>query len=387
MKTLLLVHGPNLNKLGSRDPEIYGSMTLQALDTLISERASKLGYEIITFQSNHEGDLIDFIQSHADKSSGMIINPGALSHYSYALHDAIIDFKHTVIEVHLSNIKAREPWRAHSVIAPACLVSIYGKHIEGYIEALDLLTGHPNLVIGNPIKHSKSPSFHDAAYQKLGINTRLLALENPPLPRLIQYIRNHKIPLIAVTLPFKTEIIQYTDIQSEAVKALGAANTLIYKNDLIEAHNTDVDGILSVLQEIKLLNKSVMILGAGGAARALGYALQNTGATLFWHNRTRSKAEALKDLFGGEVIDAPVEDVDLIVNTSPIGMSPLNNETPLVHYPFQSHQTVFDMVYHPIETRLLKEAAQAGARCLSGLSMFEAQALKQIELCYQHIST
>jgi 3-dehydroquinate dehydratase-2 len=139
MKTLLLIHGPNLNKLGQRDPEHYGSCTLRDIEQALKNKAGEHGYQLVAFQSNHEGQLIDCIQQMATESDGLIINPGALSHYSYALHDAIVDSRLPAIEVHLSNIKEREAWRAHSVIAPACIQAIYGKKLQGYIEAFEVL--------------------------------------------------------------------------------------------------------------------------------------------------------------------------------------------------------------------------------------------------------
>lgn len=139
MKTILLVHGPNLNMLGGRDPQHYGHLSLQELETRMAEEAEKRGLNLIAFQSNHEGDLIDFLQAEARNADGIIINPGALTHYSYALHDAILDTKLPALEVHLSDIKNREAWRAVSVIAPACLRQISGKGIVGYLEAFDVL--------------------------------------------------------------------------------------------------------------------------------------------------------------------------------------------------------------------------------------------------------
>jgi len=139
MKTLLLLHGPNLNKLGTRDTSQYGTLTLPELEKSVKEKLRERGFELIAFQSNHEGALIDAIQQHAPACVGMIINPGAFTHYSYAIYDAIIDSKLPAVEVHLSNIKEREPWRAHSVIAPACVHSIMGKKLQGYFEAVDHL--------------------------------------------------------------------------------------------------------------------------------------------------------------------------------------------------------------------------------------------------------
>lgn len=136
MKKILLIHGPNLNRLGKRDPAHYGTLTLSALETHIKARAA--GYELLCFQSNHEGALIDFIQENGD-ASGILINPGAFTHSSYALHDALLDSGLPCVEVHLSNIHGREAWRAISVTAPACLKQFYGKQVQSYEEALDYL--------------------------------------------------------------------------------------------------------------------------------------------------------------------------------------------------------------------------------------------------------
>ena len=138
MKKIILIHGPNLNLLGKRDIKHYGNRTLTMLEDIVKKEAKKLKISIIAFQSNHEGALIDFLQKHRN-ADGIIINPGALSHYSFALHDALIDTNLPVIEVHLSNILKREKWRSISVTAPACKKIISGKKVNGYLEALHYL--------------------------------------------------------------------------------------------------------------------------------------------------------------------------------------------------------------------------------------------------------
>lgn len=136
MKKILLIHGPNLNRLGKRDPIHYGALTLAELEARIKARA--VDFQVLCFQSNHEGALIDFIQEN-DDAGGILINPGALTHSSYALHDALLDSGLPCVEVHLSDIHGREAWRAISVTAPACLKQFYGKQIASYEEALDFL--------------------------------------------------------------------------------------------------------------------------------------------------------------------------------------------------------------------------------------------------------
>jgi 3-dehydroquinate dehydratase-2 len=136
---ILVIHGPNLNMLGRREKSIYGEKTLDQIDTLLKKEARSLSLEVLTFQSNHEGALVDFIQEQADSSHGIIINPGALTHYGFSLLDALIDSKLPVIEVHLSNIYRREEWRAGSIIAPIAQGQISGLGWRGYVAALQVL--------------------------------------------------------------------------------------------------------------------------------------------------------------------------------------------------------------------------------------------------------
>lgn len=142
MPNLLLLHGVNLNVLGKRDAMHYGSLTLTELEALTAREAEKHGFGLITYQSNHEGDLVDKLQSQAAHCLGIIINPGAFTHYSYALHDALLDTTLPAIEVHLSAVNQREPWRKHSVIAPACINVIAGKKEQGYLQAVNELIAY-----------------------------------------------------------------------------------------------------------------------------------------------------------------------------------------------------------------------------------------------------
>jgi 3-dehydroquinate dehydratase II len=136
---LLVINGPNLNLLGTRRPDVYGTATLAELETRCREWGAALGLEVETFQSNHEGDLIDRLHTAVGRCDGVVLNPGALAHYSYALHDAVEAVGLPVVEVHLSDISAREEWRALSVTSPACLATITGHGMDGYRQALELL--------------------------------------------------------------------------------------------------------------------------------------------------------------------------------------------------------------------------------------------------------
>ena len=136
---ILVVHGPNLNMLGSRQVAVYGDKTLDEIDSLLQKRARELGVELETLQSNHEGTLVDFIQEKSPEATGIIINPGALTHYGLSLRDALADTSLPIIEVHLSNIYAREGFRQQSVIAPTAQGQISGLGWRGYIAALEII--------------------------------------------------------------------------------------------------------------------------------------------------------------------------------------------------------------------------------------------------------
>jgi 3-dehydroquinate dehydratase-2 len=137
MKRIVIINGPNLDRLGLREPDIYGDQTLTDLENLLTEEADALGVQVQFYQSNHEGFIIDEIGEYADAEVfGLIINPGALTHTSLALRDAIAGSDLPCIEVHISNIYRREEIRQHSMTAPACIGVISGLGFDGYIAAM-----------------------------------------------------------------------------------------------------------------------------------------------------------------------------------------------------------------------------------------------------------
>ena len=140
--TVVVINGPNLNLLGSREPAVYGTTTLLEIETMVRDHAAQVGWQVEAFQSNHEGDLIDRVQAAAERGAvGIILNGGALTHYSYALADALRAVDVPAVEVHISDIHNREPWRRQSVTGEACIAVISGHGPQGYVEALDMLVG------------------------------------------------------------------------------------------------------------------------------------------------------------------------------------------------------------------------------------------------------
>ena len=139
---ILVINGPNLNLLGEREPEIYGSDTLDDVNRWISDHQLSEGHELHFFQSNHEGQIIDYLHAHRKSADGVVINPGGLTHYSVALRDAIVSCQVATVEIHISDIHAREEFRQVSMVKDVCLKQISGKGKKGYVDGISLLASH-----------------------------------------------------------------------------------------------------------------------------------------------------------------------------------------------------------------------------------------------------
>ncbi len=237
-------------------------------------------------------------------------------------------------------------------------------------------------VIGYPIGHSMSPAIHNAAYSKLGLNFILKAIEfQDPLKAITEMIENNYTGY-SVTLPLKTSIIPHLDKIHSIAKEIGAVNTIVNENGKLKGYNTDVNGAIKSLKEvINLTKKKAVIIGAGGAARAIAFGLKRERMELLIQNRTLEKAKALaldvKCNFS-EINPELRKGFDIIINTTPIGMYPKIDRSILTEIP--KGCIVFDIVYNPIETKLLKLAKKRGCKTINGIGMFLYQAAEQFKI-------
>ena len=238
-------------------------------------------------------------------------------------------------------------------------------------------------VIGHPITHSMSPLIHNAIYKREGVDAVMLAFGNPSIETLISAIRALPIHLVAITMPHKQTVIPLIDSISKDAKAIGSVNTIINRNGKLAGYNTDITGVAAALKGVVVKNKNILLIGAGGVAQPIAYHLRKQGAKIFCHNRDLAQAKTLCQKFGGKVIDAETMNemsFDLIVNATPIGMPPNVNISPVPKSLIRPGSVVFDVIYTPLETSLIRDARARGARTISGLTMFIAQALEQERL-------
>jgi shikimate dehydrogenase len=242
-------------------------------------------------------------------------------------------------------------------------------------------------VVGDPVAHSASPQLFAALGRRLGHPLEYGAERVTPadFPAFLQSVRGGAYQGLSVTLPHKEAALRLSDSAAPSARAVGAANTLLAREGRLEAHNTDGAGLLSALQGqgVTLKGARVLILGAGGAARAAVQASQAAGAAAVWlSNRTEERAQALAEAFG--VVAVPtsglarlLQDVDFLLQASAAGLlRPTESALPAdcVLHP---RLTVLDMVYQPLQTQLLRDARAAGARTVDGLWMLIHQALAQ----------
>ncbi len=239
-------------------------------------------------------------------------------------------------------------------------------------------------IIGWPVSHSLSPAMHNTAFSALGIKAvyGLLPVAPKDLKAAINGIRALGIKGVSVTVPHKENVMEYLDEIDDIAKEIGAVNTIINQDGHLFGTNTDWIGAKNALEDITtLLNKQAVVVGAGGAARAIVYALVKSGAKVAIYNRTFSKAEELAKKFGAKAIsldELPKATGDILIQTTNVGLREDKSLVPKEILP--RFEIVMDIVYIPLETRLLREAREAGCKVINGLKMLVYQGVEQFRL-------
>ncbi|TSB46794.1 shikimate dehydrogenase [Alkalicoccobacillus porphyridii] len=249
-------------------------------------------------------------------------------------------------------------------------------------------------LLGHPVGHSMSPTMHKVAYEQLGLDASYTAYDVTPekLEEAVRYIRTANISGCNVTIPHKVEVMKYLDEIDEEAVQIGAVNTIINQNGKLKGYNTDGRGyIQSLLSTIDTLTgHRVLVIGAGGAARAVvAVLLSHQPESVVIANRTEKKAEALVQLFTKSDIHlgsssvagaaARLEEFSIIINTTSVGMSPHIEDMPISLERMSPKAVVSDLIYNPLETRLLKEAKKRGANTENGIGMFVHQGVLSIQ--------
>jgi shikimate dehydrogenase len=239
-------------------------------------------------------------------------------------------------------------------------------------------------LFGNPVAQSLSPLMHNAALKEMGLPGRYVPLCVRHLPSAVQGLRGMDIRGVSVTIPFKSEIMEYLDDLDDEALRIGAVNTVVNDNGRLRGHNTDWRGLMYSLKGyIEIKEKTVVILGAGGTARAALYGIVRQGGHPVIVNRTERKGRELAEDWG-----CPYESLknigkiksDILINTTPLGMFPHGDDTPVDSGALKHYSWVVDVIYNPLKTKLLKDAETVGCRTLSGLDMFVHQGAEQIRL-------
>jgi len=242
-------------------------------------------------------------------------------------------------------------------------------------------------VLGNPVAQSKSPVIHNAAFAAVGINGVYVALAVSDIGAAMAAVRTLNIGGASVTIPHKVSIMAHLDAVDQTARAIGAVNTVVNRDGRLTGHNTDWQGAMDALGEKTAIDgRQVLVLGAGGAARAVAYGIKSRGGHLLVTNRTMTRGERLAGEFGGRAVSqdqaealAAEGGVDVLINTTSVGMAPAVDACPLSPGCLRSEMTIMDIVYNPLETRLLAAARAAGCIIVDGLSMFVCQGGRQFE--------
>jgi shikimate dehydrogenase len=239
-------------------------------------------------------------------------------------------------------------------------------------------------VIGKPVRHSLGPAMHNAAFREKWINAVYLAFEPVDLQDCIRGCRSMGIKGLSVTIPFKSDIIPFLDEADDFALRIGAVNTVVNTGNRLKGYNTDASGALRALEEMTdISNRRAVIIGAGGAARAIGYILKQRGLEVTIANRSVDRGMDLGRSLGCQFIQLDkLSDVraDILINTTPVGMSPNVDISPVTEKAFKEGQVVMDIIYTPLKTRFLAMAEDRGCQTINGLPMFIYQGAEQFRL-------
>ncbi len=249
-------------------------------------------------------------------------------------------------------------------------------------------------LIGDPIEHSWSHIIHNAAFDSLNMNSVYLKFRVDKLKEFITYFRKLNIAGFSVTIPHKVEVIKYLDWIDDKSRAIGAVNTIVVKEKekdkdkepkrKLIGYNTDCDGAIKAIKsKTEIKGTNVVVLGAGGTARALTYGLMKEGANITILNRTVNKAKSIAVDFGcdfGTLSKSKDIDYDILVNTTPIGMFPYISDTPIKSGKIKKNTFVFDAIYNPYKTRLIIDAEKRGCTTIPGFEMLINGAVLQFKL-------
>jgi len=255
-------------------------------------------------------------------------------------------------------------------------------------------------LIGYPVKHSVSPQIHNAAFKTIGINAVYLTFEVKKefLKKALDGVKALGIKGLNVTIPHKVNVIKYLNKLTYEANLIGAVNTILNEDGKLIGFNTDYTGVLKTFEtyKIDLTNKKIVLLGAGGAAKAIAFAIAEKASSLIILNRTKRKAvnlvkelnkklkvNALGNSLTFKALKNSLKDADILINATSVGMEPNVNQTLVAKELLQKDMVVFDIIYNPLETKLLKEAREMGAKCINGVEMLVQQAAEAFKIWFK----
>jgi shikimate dehydrogenase len=238
-------------------------------------------------------------------------------------------------------------------------------------------------VIGNPVSHSLSPLMHNAAFKASGYDGVYIGFEVTDVAAAVEGMRAFGIRGVSVTIPHKVSVMAHLDDIDETARKIGAVNTIVNQDGRLMGSNTDSDGAVAALKEkTEISEKSVLISGAGGAARAIGFGVAGSGGHVCFCNRTEEKAKRLARELQSSF--CPLKDIeneawDILINTTSVGMTPKTENMPIPESLLKPGRLVMDIVYNPLKTLLLAKAEERGCDTVDGVAMFIHQGVCQFE--------